>query len=139
MKKALCAALAAIGMLSMISAARANEATAATSEQSQIAASINIGRIRSVLNLTPEQLPHWPPVEAALRHLARQQAQMEPAGFVRRVSNRVVSIVLDSVAVERLARAARPLIAVLDDDQMRAASGLAQDMGLGPVVMAALK
>jgi len=57
----------------------------------------------------------------------------------RRLSRRVVSIVLNSAAVERLAVAARPLIAVLDDDQKRAASGLAQEMGLGAVVVAALK
>jgi hypothetical protein len=51
----------------------------------------------------------------------------------------MISIVLNSAAVERLAVAARPLIAVLDDEQKRAASGLAQEMGLGAVVMAALK
>jgi hypothetical protein len=92
-----------------------------------------------VLRLTSEQEPYWPPVEAALRNIARQQAQVEPAGFVRRISRRVVSVVLNSVAVERLAIAARPLIAVLNEEQMRAASALAQEMGLGPVVMAALK
>jgi len=32
--------------------------------------------------------------------------------------------------------AARPLIAKLDDEQMRAAHGLAAEMGLGPVVAA---
>ena len=47
-------------------------------------------------------------------------------------------IVLDSAAVERLAVAARPLIAKLDDEQKQAASELAQEMGLGSVVMAAL-
>ena len=79
-------------------------------------------RIKSVLRLTPEQEPYWPPVEAALRDIARQQERAEPAGFVRRISHRVVSIVLNSAAVERLAVAARPLIAELDDEQMRAAS-----------------
>ena len=52
------------------------------------------------------------------------------------LSRRVVSVVLDSAAVERLAVAARPLIAVLDAQQMQAANGLAQEMGLGPVVAA---
>jgi len=50
----------------------------------------------------------------------------------------VVSIVLNSAAVERLAVAARPLIVRLDDGQKQAAGQLAQEMGLGPVVMAAL-
>ena len=102
-------------------------------------AAIDIARVKNVLKLTREQELYWPPVEAALRDIARRQASSEPAGFVRRISHRVVSIVLNSVAVERLAVAARPLIAVLDDDQKQAASGLAQEMGLGPVVMAALK
>ena len=104
--------------------------------ESQMTASIDVGRIRSVLRLTPQQEPLWAPVEAALRNVVRQQAHSEPAGFIRRIGNRVVQVVLTSAAVERLAIAARPLIAVLDDDQKRTASGLAQEMGLGPVVAA---
>lgn len=100
-------------------------------------ASINVARIKTVLRLTPEQEPYWPAVEAALRDVARrQQAQSESAGLVRRISNKVVSVVLDSAAIQRLAVAARPLIARLDPQQMQAASGLAQEMGLGPVVAA---
>jgi hypothetical protein len=142
MNKALCAglfALATIGLLSNIPATYANDLASAPSDQSQTAASINVVRIKSVLRLTSEQEPYWPPVEAALRNIARQQAQVEPAGFVRRISRQVVSVVLNSAAVERLAVAARPLIAKLDQEQIRAASGLAQEMGLGPVVMAALR
>ena len=112
---------------------------AAASEQAQASTSIDIGRIKNVLQLTPEQESYWPPVEAALRALARHQAQAEPAGFMRRISRKVISVVLDGAAVERLAAAARPLIALLTQEQMRSASGLAQEMGLGPVVMAALR
>lgn len=133
-------ALAAAGLLPNMPAASANEFGYASAEQSLMAASINIGRIRSVLRLTSQQEPLWAPVEAALREIARrQQARAEPAGFVRRVSNRVVSIVLNSAAVERLAVAARPLIAALDNEQKQAASGLAREMGLGAVVVAALQ
>jgi len=143
MKMTICAgafALATFGLLPAAPAAFANELAYAPAEQSQTAASIDVGRIRSTLRLTSQQEPLWAPVEAALRHIARQQqAQAEQAGFIRRISNRVVQIVLTSAAVERLAIAARPLIAVLDDNQKRAASGIAQEMGLGPVVMAALK
>lgn len=128
--------LAMIGLLPELSIAGASEFTTTDSDVARAAASINIGRIRSALRLTAEQQPYWPPVEAALRDLARRQAQAEPAGFVKRVSNRVVSIMLDSAAIERLAVAARPLIGVLDDDQRRAAAGLAHEMGLGPVVAA---
>ena len=139
MKKTLCAgvfALAAIVLLSNVSGVSAAE-TGMSQTQASVA-SINIGRIRSVLKLTSEQERYWRPVEAALRNLARHQQHAEQGGFVRRVSQRVVSIVLSSAAIERLARAARPLIARLDDEQKQAAGQLAQEMGLGAVVMAAL-
>jgi hypothetical protein len=131
-------ALATLGLLPTMPAAFANELRYAAAEQSRTA-SIDVGRIRNVLRLTPRQEPLWAPVEAALHAIVRQQAQTEPAGFVRRMSQRVISIVLNSAAVERLAVAARPLIAALDDEQKRAASGLAREMGLGAVVVAALK
>ena len=128
-------ALATIGLLSDIPATTANERFTA-SEMAQLPAAVDIARVKSVLKLTRGQELYWPPVEAALRDLARRQASAEPAGLVRRISHRVVSVVLNGAAVERLAVAARPLIAALDDDQKRAAGGLAQEMGLGPVVAA---
>jgi len=73
-----------------------------------------------------------------LHDIARHQTHDASEGLVRRISNRVVSIVLTSAAIERLAVAARPLIAVLNDEQKQNARALAQEMGLGPVVMAAL-
>ncbi len=54
---------------------------------------------RALLKLTPAQEPYWAPVEAALRDLSRRQAQSEGDGLVRRISHRVVSIVLNSAAV----------------------------------------
>ena len=139
MKRTLCAgaiAFAAIGMLSNTPAASAAELGGAGMEQP--GRSIDIGRIRHVLQLTPQQERYWAPVEAALRDLARQQESGEPASLVRRIGRRAVSIVFNTAAIERLAAAARPLIAVLSDDQKRAASGMAQQMGLGPVLLAAL-
>ncbi|HEY6024391.1 MAG TPA: hypothetical protein VIV34_09470 [Pseudolabrys sp.] len=128
-------ALATLALLSIGSLAQAREFTA--TEQGQPSASINIARIKSVLKLTAAQEPYWAPVEAALRDLAaRQQGHAESDGLVRRISHRVVSVVLNSAAVQRLAVAARPLIATLDDEQMRAAHSMAQEMGLGPVVAA---
>jgi hypothetical protein len=132
MKRTLSAGMFALAMI--ISASNVS-----TSFASDGAASIDVVRIKSALKLTPGQEPYWAPVENALRNLARQQAASEPDGFVRRISRRVVSVVLSSAAVERLAVAARPLVNVLTHEQMQAASGLAQEMGLGPVVMAALK
>ena len=140
MKMIVCAgvfALATIGLLSVDSPAFTAEIVG-HSEQMQPTAAINIARIKSVLKLTPAQEPYWAPVEIALRDLARQQSPAESTGVMHRVSHRVVQVVLNSAAVQRLAAAARPLIVMLDDEQRRAAHGLAQEMGLGPVV-AALK
>ena len=142
MKTILCAcavALAMAGLLSNAPTATASELNYA-SEQSQMATTIDVARIHGVLRLTAQQEPLWAPVESALRDIVRQQqVHSGEAGFLKRVSHRVVSIVMTSAAVERLARAARPLIRALDDQQKQAASDLAHEMGLGPVVMAALK
>jgi hypothetical protein len=102
--------------------------------------SIDIARIKGALHLTPAQERHWAPVEAALRELARRQERDANAndGMVRRVSKRVVQVALNSVTVQRLVAAARPLVKTFDEQQMQTAHGLAQQMGLGPVV-AALK
>jgi hypothetical protein len=129
-------ALAALGMLPETSTTFAAELESIAAARSQEAAAVDIARVKRVLMLTPEQEVYWPPVEAALRALARRQAAAEPTGLVRRISHRVVSIVLDGAAIRRLAAAARPLIATLRDDQKQMALGLAQEMGLGPVLAA---
>lgn len=138
MKMTVCAgvvALAVTGLLSNVASVHAREITA-NAEMAQSSASINIARIKSALKLTPAQEPYWAPVETALRDLNHRQAQSEGDGLVRRISHRVVSIALNSATIQKLAAAARPLIGVLDAEQMRTAHGLAQEMGLGPVVAA---
>jgi hypothetical protein len=127
-------ALAAVGLLSVDTAAVARDFGSPSLEQD--AASVDIGRVKRALHLTPEQARYWPPVEAALRGIARRQAQGPQGGLVHRISHRVVSIVLNGSAVRRLAVAARPLIATLRDDQKQSAVALAQEMGLGPVLAA---
>jgi hypothetical protein len=145
MQKFFCAgAIALAAMIGLSSATRADEFSTGSLGQTQSAPSINIGRIKSVLSLTPKQEAYWAPVEAALRNLYRRQARSEEArseegGMMSRYSHRAVSYVMTSAAIQRLAVAARPLLAVLSDDQKRAASMLAQEMGLGEVVMAAMK
>jgi hypothetical protein len=127
-------ALAAVGLLSVNSAAVARDFGAASLEQG--AAAVDIARVKHALHLTAEQERYWPPVESALRGIARRQAHAEAGGLVHRISHRVVSIVLNGTAVRRLAVAARPLIAALRDDQKQSAVALAQEMGLGPVLAA---
>jgi hypothetical protein len=147
MKMTVCAcviALAALGVLS-VAPAHADDVvmTTASAPSNAVApnmTSIDIARIKGALHLTPAQERHWAPVEAALRELARRQERDANAndGMVRRVSKRVVQVALNSVTVQRLVAAARPLVKTFDEQQMQTAHGLAQQMGLGPVV-AALK
>ena len=132
-------AFALAAMIGLSSAVRADEFTTASIERSQSQPMIDIGHIKSVLGLTPKQEAYWGPVEAALRNLYTRQARTEDAGFVSRYSHRAVSFVMTNVEIRRLAIASRPLLAVLNEDHKRAANGLAQQMGLGEVVMAAMK
>jgi hypothetical protein len=139
MRMTVCAgviALAALSLLSIVPSARA--ADMMDGAASAHTASIDVARIKSALHLTPAQEPYWAPVEAALRELARRQERDANDGLVRRVSKRVVQVALNSATVHRLAAAARPLVKTFDEQQMRTAHGLAQEMGFGPVV-AALK
>ena len=129
-------ALAALSVLSIVPAARA--ADMMDSAAPAHTATIDVARIKSALHLTPAQEPYWAPVESALRELARRQDRDANDGLVRRVSKRVVQVALNSATVHRLVAAARPLAKTLDEQQMRTAHGLAQEMGFGSVV-AALK
>ncbi|HEX5507487.1 MAG TPA: hypothetical protein VFX37_03190 [Pseudolabrys sp.] len=135
MRLAMVAAAAAV-LVIFVSAAGSAHAAGYTAGQGAGFAEIDIPRIKRVLNLTPAQQVYWPAVEATLRDVARRQAQGQPGGLVHRVSRKIVSIVLNTTAIQRLATAARPLIVALNDDQRRHARALAQEMGLGPVVSA---
>jgi hypothetical protein len=138
MKKILTAgalALAAAGLLSTPSTTWAGELSGAVSA-AQPAAAIDIARIKRKLDLTPEQKAYWPPVEAALRTLARRQTGEEPAGPVERIGHGTLWVMLDADAIRRLAAAARPLIARLSDRQKQVALAMAEEMGLGPVLAA---
>ncbi len=119
MKTAICAAAFALTLIG-VSGAAATETSAAT---------INIARIKSGLHLRADQQPYWPALETAVREVARSQGS-------HRTSGRSVAVVLDSGAVNRIASAARPLMATLDFGQLQAANGLASEMGLSAVVAA---
>ena len=128
-------ALAALGMLSGTSTAFAAEHDGIAAQPQERPPSISRGS--SACSCSPRSRRpigrRWRPRCARWR-AGRRAA--EPTGLVRRISHRVVSIVLDSAAIRRLAVAARPLIATLRDDQKQMALGLAQEMGLGPVLAA---
>lgn len=129
-------ALAIAGLLSISPSARASDITIG-SDRVPKSASIDLVRIKSALHLTPAQEPYWAPIEAALREVSRRQAHGgDREGLVHRISHRVVMIVLDNATIHRLAVAVRPLVEKLDYQQMQTAHGLAEEMGLGPVVAA---
>jgi hypothetical protein len=75
-----------------------------------------IRRLRTVLNLTPEQVPYWSPVEAALLQLARQNERA------------------DGSQLRRLKGLAAPLVRSLDEVQKRDAISFARQMGYGRLV-----
>lgn len=86
--------------------------------------------IRIVLNLRPEQASHWAPVEAALRDLARWQANTpgpELAGHSRDRAHGGTTVVR---RLKRIAALARPLMKALDEDQRRDMLTLARAAGL---------
>jgi hypothetical protein len=97
-----------------------------------------IARLKHALRLTPAQEAHWPAVEAALRDLARHEAQAEPeaGGVMRRLTRRATRVALNAVHVRQVMTAAMPLIQTLGDDQKREALALARTMGLGSLSLA---
>lgn len=131
-------ALAAFGFAPTFTSA-ANAYDAADAATTAAKPRIDISRIKSVLRLTPEQQAYWPPVEAALRMLARRPVTEQPAqaeGLFQRVSNRVYAYALDAATLARVGAAVRPLVKVLDDRQKNDAVALCHEMGLGQVLAA---
>jgi hypothetical protein len=85
-----------------------------------------IHRMKATLKLTRVQEQYWPPIEAALREMARELRK--PA------SQEGSAAAIDQVKVQRLASVAYPLLASLDEGQKRNAMALARAMGLGSLV-----
>jgi hypothetical protein len=67
-----------------------------------------ISRIKATMRLTPQQEPHWRPVEAVMRDIGRVQTAQISAGRKPEV---------DSDLVQRLYQAAQPLLGTLRPDQ----------------------
>jgi hypothetical protein len=121
-------AFAAVGTV----ATHCNTASAAGIETN--ITEVNIAQIKSQLKLKASQEPLWARVESVLLSVAREQAQSESAGFVRRISHRVVAIAFNGAVTQRIKDAALPLLASLDDEQMATARRLARKMGIGDMV-----
>ncbi len=93
-----------------------------------------IAAVHAGLKLTPDQEKLWPPVEAAVRDLAKmrsdrltarmkareqEQDQQTPSDPVTRLRQRADNMAATSAALKKIADAADPLYKTLDDGQKR--------------------
>jgi hypothetical protein len=116
--------------------AAGNGAKAAGIEPAKIT-DVNIGEIRGQLKLTAAQEPLWAQVEEVLRCIAREQAEGESQGLLRRISRRVISIAFDGTVGQRIKSAAIPLLASLSEEQKATVRRLAQRFGIVDMAAAA--
>jgi hypothetical protein len=85
---------------------------------------IQIAAIKDRLRMNETQAKYWPPVEAALRSLARKMHELRAAGAARG------AIALRDDDAEQLQTAAAPLLRQLREDQKREVRALARIIGL---------
>lgn len=90
----------------------------------------HIARLKSALKLTPAQEVHWRALEAELRNVIHRRHTDESTGLVQRVRARISGYVLNAAAMHRVAVAAQPLIASLDDEQKQSGMNAVQAMGV---------
>jgi zinc resistance-associated protein len=90
---------------------------------------------KAVLKLTAAQERHWPPVESALRNIARQQVAYEASEreIVQRTGEYATEFTLSAAELRRLVSAAQPLVNSLNQEQKRDAIMLARAMGFSSV------
>ena len=133
-------ALAAVGVM----AASADEIAISTqvsktvSRVTFVITDAHIARLKAMLRLTPVQERYWPPVEAALRQFARQQAREDAAaaGFVQRLRDHAAAASAQTVGLKRVLSAAMPLIRALDEEQKQDALKLARALGFASLASA---
>ena len=117
-----------------------------TAEDFQAFTNAHIAALKTGLQLTPEQEKNWPPVETAIRDLAKQRqdrmaqrrermnerrsgaAQPDAIDLLRR---RADAMTARAAGLKRLADAAEPLYKSLDDGQKRRLTVLAWSMRPG--------
>jgi hypothetical protein len=88
---------------------------------------IQIAAIKERLRMNETQAKYWPPVEAALRALARKMHETRTAGTARG------TVALTDSDAEQLQTAAGPLLRQLREDQKREVRALARIIGLDVV------
>ena len=123
-----CVSLAASA--GVTTSAFAQEQQAQPSEPAVVVTESHIARLKSALRLTPAQEVHWRALEAELRSVIHRQHTDESTGLVQRVRARISGYVLNAAAARRVATAAQPLIATLDDEQKQNGITAVRAMGV---------
>ena len=100
------------------------QARQAPDADSLLMTSGRVARIKEALRLTPDQEPHWSPVESALREIGRQQVDAQRRG------HKLPKDALSPEVTQQLYWSAGPLIMSLRPDQKNEARSLARSMGL---------
>jgi hypothetical protein len=95
-----------------------------------------ISRLKSILKLTAEQERLWPAIERAFREISEAQDAGAAQGLVQRVRNKVASIGLNALALQRLASAASPLLRSLSEEQKQSGLTFARSAGLDKIAVA---
>jgi hypothetical protein len=109
------------------------ERVALTANQIVAQEDVRIARIKADLRLTPDQEKNWPGLESALRDAGKvradrqvalqadrgQQQQTESTDLIVYLTNRAKVLGDRSVDMKKLAEAAQPLYASLDDQQKK--------------------
>ena len=95
-----------------------------------------VSRLKSVLKLTVAQEPLWPAIERAFREISQAQEAGASQGLVQRVKNKVASVGLNAMAMQRLAAAAYPLLRTLSEEQKQNGLSFARSTGLHKIAAA---
>lgn len=108
-----------------------SDRTALTANQIVARADARTARIKADLRLTPEQEKNWPGLEAVLHDIGKTRAdrlvafrdergqQKEPGDVIEYLNNTARFLGEHSADVKKLADAAQPLYASLDEQQKR--------------------
>jgi hypothetical protein len=92
----------------------------------------DIARLKAALRLTAAQESHWRPVEVSLRAFARHQYQLASSdnSFGELSDGGMTEFTVNAVMLQRVKRAAEPLIKALSEEQKTAGMAVLQSLGV---------
>ncbi len=117
--------------------------SAQTSNQIAAQEDVRIARIKANLRLTPDQEKNWPGIETVLRDMGKTRAerqvalqadrsqQKEPSDLIEFLNTRSKRLGDRSADMKKLADAAQPLYASLDEQQKKRFANELMDLSRG--------